>query len=132
MAESHPTPARGEPLVLVIEDSDATRHAYAALLQLEGFAVEEARNGQEGVSKAIDFLPAIIITDVAMPIMDGWETIRRLKTGERTHHIPIIACSGQDISRQTPDASADAVLAKPISADQLLLEVRALLRRGVA
>jgi CheY-like chemotaxis protein len=80
----NPTYPMTAPLVLVIDDSDATRHAYAELLRLEGFAVEEARDGQEGLAKAIEFLPAIIITDVAMPIMDGWETMRRLRADERT------------------------------------------------
>jgi DNA-binding response OmpR family regulator len=120
------------PLALVIDDSDDTRDLYAVMLRLEGFAVAEARDGQEGVAKAVECLPAIIVTDLSMPIIDGCETIRDLKADARTHHIPIIACSGLDLRHETRECSADAVLTKPCPADQLLLEVRALLRRGAA
>jgi CheY-like chemotaxis protein len=61
-----------------------------------GFVIEKAHDGREGVAKAIEFLPAIIITDLAMPVMDGWETIRRLRADHRTRAIPIIACTGED------------------------------------
>jgi PleD family two-component response regulator len=72
------------PLALVIEDYDDTREVYAVVLRLEGFTVESASNGQEGLQKAMELLPDIIITDLSMPIMDGWETIRRLR-GRRPH-----------------------------------------------
>jgi CheY-like chemotaxis protein len=120
------------PLVLVIDDFDDTRDVYAVALRLEGFAVEEARDGREGVQKAFELLPDIIITDVTMPIMDGWETIRRLRGDERTRRIPIIACSGQDVGSGTHDSSVDVLLPKPCPLDTLLLEVRRLLRRVTA
>jgi CheY-like chemotaxis protein len=116
----------------VIDDSDDTRELYGVMLRLEGFVVEEARDGREGVAKAIESLPAIIITDLTMPVMDGWETIRRLRADERTRRIPIIACTGQDLPHKRPGPSADIVLAKPCSLDELLLEVRRLVRRAAA
>jgi len=64
------------PLVLVIEDSDELRKMYARALRLEAFAVEEARDGQEGITKAAGLLPQLIITDISMPVMNGWELIR--------------------------------------------------------
>src|SRR5687767_10027725 len=102
------------------------------MLRLEGFTVEQARNGHEGIEKAVELLPDIIITDLSMPVMDGWETIRRLSADERTRRIPIIACSGYD-DAISPDATgaqtaADAVLPKPCSLDRLVLAVRRLLR----
>jgi two-component system, cell cycle response regulator DivK len=118
------------PLVLVIDDSDDARDVCAEVLRLEGFAVEEARDGQEGVQKAVELLPDIVITDVTMPIMDGWETIRRLRGDDRTRRIPIIACSGQDVESGIHDSSADVLLPKPCPLDTLLLEVRQLLRRA--
>lgn len=118
------------PLVLLIDDSDDARDAYAEVLRLEGFAVEEARDGQEGLQKAVELLPDIVITDVTMPIMDGWETIRRLRGDDRTRRIPIIACSGQDVESGIHDALADVLLPKPCPLDTLLLEVRQLLRRA--
>jgi two-component system cell cycle response regulator DivK len=70
---------RTRPLVLVIDDSGDAREMYDVVLTLEGFAVEGAGDGREGFSKAVDVRPDIIITDLSMPVMDGWETIRRLK-----------------------------------------------------
>ena len=118
--------------MLVIDDSDDTRELYAVMLRLEGFVVEQAHDGREGIAKAVEFLPAIIITDLAMPVLDGWETIRHLRADERTRRIPIIACTGQDLPRKTPSPSADIVLAKPCPLDELLLEVRRLVRAAAA
>ena len=122
------------PLVLLIDDSDDARDAYAEVLRLEGFTVEEARDGQEGLQKAVELLPDIVITDVTMPIMDGWETIRRLRRDDRTRRIPIVACSGQDFESYFEsgihDSSADVLLPKPCPLETLLLEVRQLLRRA--
>jgi CheY-like chemotaxis protein len=101
-----------------------------ALSGLEGFIVEAAHDGREGVAKAVESLPALIIADLAMPIMDGWETIRRLRSDDRTRHIPIIACSGQYLPHEHPESSAEVLLPKPCLADELLLEVRSLLRRA--
>jgi CheY-like chemotaxis protein len=120
------------PLALVIDDSDDTREVYAVALRLEGFTVEVASDGQEALQKAVELLPDIIITDLSMPIMDGWETIRRLRADERTRRIPIIACSGEEAPSGTHDSWADAVLTKPCPLETLLLEVRQLLRRGAA
>jgi CheY-like chemotaxis protein len=117
------------PIALVIDDSDDTREMYAVVFQLEGFAVEGANDGQEGVQKAVELLPDIIITDLFMPAMDGWETIRRLRADERTRRIPIIACSGQKASNGAHDFRPDMLLSKPCPLDTLLLEVRGLLRR---
>ena len=120
------------PLALVIDDYDDTRVMYAEVLRLEGFSVEGASNGQEGLQKAVELLPDIIITDLYMPIMDGWETIRRLRADERTRRIPIIACTGGEAPSGTHDSWADVLLAKPCPLDRLLLEVRQLLRRSAA
>jgi len=100
------------------------------LLRLEGFTVELASDGQEALQKAVELLPDVIITDLSMPIMDGWETIRRLRADERTRRIPIIACSGEEAPSGTHDSWADAVLTKPCPLETLLLEVRQLLRRS--
>jgi CheY-like chemotaxis protein len=119
-------------IVLVIDDSDDTRDLYAVMLRLEGFVVEEERDGQEGIVKAIEFLPALIITDLTMPVMDGWETIRRLRADERTRRIPIIACTGEEAPSAAHDCCAEVLLAKPCPLATLLLEVRQLLRRSAA
>lgn len=119
-------------LALLIEDSDDTREMYATLLVLEGFVVEEARDGQEGLQKAGEHLPDIIVTDLAMPLMDGWEMICRLKADERTRQIPIIACSGEEAPRGARYLAADVILPKPCALDLLLIEARRLLLRRAA
>jgi CheY-like chemotaxis protein len=120
------------PIALVIDDSDDTRELYVVILRLAGFVVEEARDGRAALHQAHALLPDIIITDLAMPIVDGWEMIRLLRADERTRRIPVIACSGQ--ARPTPadDCGADTLIPKPCSPDRLLLEVRGLLRREPA
>ena len=115
------------PVALVIDDSAETRDVYALILELEGFAVVQARNGQEGVARAVESRPDIIITDLSMPIMDGWETIRRLRADQRTRSIPIIVCSGLDGEHGLESSRADALLAKPCPLDALMVEVRRLL-----
>jgi CheY-like chemotaxis protein len=119
------------PLVLVIEDSDDTRDMFAAVLHLEGFTVEEARDGREGIEKAAQSPPDIIITDLRMPVMDGRQMIRRLRADQRTRRIPIIACSGEE-RVSTGSTPADAFVPKPCPLDLLLLEVRGVLRRRAA
>jgi CheY-like chemotaxis protein len=124
---------RAQPLVLVIDDSDDARELYSVALTLDGLSVEGATNGEEGVRKAAELLPDLIVTDLAMPVMDGWETIRRLKADERTRRIPIIACSGDDDTlRGTLDAPADVLLPKPCPLQLLVSEIRRLLRRHAA
>jgi two-component system, cell cycle response regulator DivK len=119
------------PLVLLIEDSDDTRDMFAAVLHLEGFTVEEARDGREGIEKAAESLPDIIITDLRMPVMDGCEMIQRLRADQRTRRIPIIACSSEE-RLGTGSTPANAFVPKPCPLDLLLLEVRGVLRRAAA
>ena len=119
------------PLVLVIDDSDDTRDMLATVLHLEGFTVEEACDGREGIEKAMESLPDIIITDLWMPVMDGREMIRRLRADHRTRRTPILACSGEERAG-TDYTPADAFVPKPCPLHLLLLEVRGLLRRRAA
>jgi CheY-like chemotaxis protein len=123
---------RSQPLVLVIDDSGDAREVYDIVLTLEGFTVEGADDGAEGFRKAVELRPDIIITDVSMPVMDGWETIRQLRSDSRTNRIPIIACSGDDVSTLARDVQVDAVLTKPCPVQVLLQEVRRLLRHSSA
>jgi CheY-like chemotaxis protein len=114
-------------LARVIEDSDDVRDVFATLLRLEGFAVDVARDGSEGFDEAVRSLPDIILTDLAMPVMDGWEMIRRLRQDHRTRHIPIVACSGQADRRTRDESKVDALVPKPCSFNLLLAEIRRLL-----
>ena len=122
--------SRPRPLVLLIDDSDDTREVYAFALRLEGLAIAEARDGRQGVERAVELRPDLIITDLRMPVMNGWETIRRLRADDRTRHIPVIACSGHHEAGVVHHLGADAVLGKPCPLDLLVREVRRLLRGG--
>jgi CheY-like chemotaxis protein len=116
----------------VVEDSNDTRQLYALALQLDGYIVAEARDGREGLQQARDVVPDLIVTDLAMPIMDGWEMIRCLKADPRTRHIPIIASSAHDARRRTDGPAPDVVLRKPFAFDLLLVEARRLLQKRAA
>jgi CheY-like chemotaxis protein len=116
---------RSRPLVLVIDDDSDARAAYEVALKLEGFAVESARDGQEGFTRAVELQPALLITDLSMPGMGGLAMVRELRADDRTRHIPVITCSGQE-ERPQHDARVDAMLTKPRPLQVLLHEVRRL------
>ena len=82
------------PLILVIEDHQDTRDLYAVYLSLVDFGVLTARNGMEGFTRACESQPDVIVTDLLLPTIDGWELVRRLRADGRTKAIPIILVSG--------------------------------------
>jgi len=115
----------GAPLVLVVEDDRDTRQFYTVALERDGFQVDQAHNGHQALEKALRSVPALIISDIAVPGLDGIELCRRLRADSRTKNVPIIAVTGYD-DRQYPDrvriAGADVVLIKPCAADRLVAE----------
>ena len=118
------------PVVLVVDDSPDARLLYGEYLQLCGFRVVTAMNGEEGVAAAHAEWPAIIVMDLQMPKMDGWEAIRRLREDPMTAEIPIIALSAfafGDASDRARDAGADFCLSKPCLPSQIGRAVRAML-----
>lgn len=117
------------PLVLVVDDFADNREMYAEFLSFSGFRVIEASNGREAVEQALARLPDVIVMDLSLPVMDGWEATRRLKGNERTRNIPVIALSGHSPSSHSgpEDAGCDAYLTKPCLPDQLVSELRRLL-----
>ena len=121
---------RERQLVLVVEDYQDAREMYAADLQFSGFEVAEAGNGVEAIEKTRDLLPDIVLMDLALPRMDGWEATRRLKTDELTRHIPIVALTGHALAGHAEgarDAGCDAFVTKPCLPDALVAEIRRLL-----
>ena len=127
---SAPIRSREHPLVLVVEDYQDAREMYAAYLQFSGFEVAEAGNGIEAIEKTQELLPDIVLMDLALPRMDGWEATRRLKSDERTRHIPIVALTGHALAGHAEgarDAGCDAFVTKPCLPDALVAEIRRLL-----
>jgi two-component system cell cycle response regulator DivK len=91
-------PHSDEPLVLVVEDYQDAREMYSAYLQFSGYRVAEATNGLEAIEKTLELMPDIILMDLALPKVDGWEATKRLKSDERTKHIPIVALTGHALA----------------------------------
>jgi CheY-like chemotaxis protein len=121
-------PAKNRPLVLVIEDDLSARKLYAEALTHAGLDVAEAHNGLQAVEKARDLLPAVIVTDLGLPGIDGYELCRRLQHDERTARTPIVAITGRyfsvaDIARARREG-CHSVLIKPFVGDDLINEVR--------
>jgi CheY-like chemotaxis protein len=113
---SQPANSAERRRVLVVDDFDDAREMYAEYLEFVGFQVDVARNGVEAVEKAQGTPPDIILMDLSLPIMDGWEATRRLKQDQRTRDIPVMALSGHVLAgnaEQARQAGADEFVAKP-------------------
>ena len=120
------------PLILVVDDYQDAREMYAEYLQFSGFRVAEARNGNEAVEQAFALKPDLILMDLSLPGMDGWEATRRLKADESTRHIPIVALTGHALagaSDGAKKAGCDSFVTKPCLPDDLVVEVRRMLNR---
>jgi CheY-like chemotaxis protein len=107
------------PLVLLVEDDRDTREMYSEFLSYSGMRVTEASSGSRAVDSARAERPDVIVTDIAMPGMDGIELSRKLRASEPTRDVPIIAVTGS-LSEGAREAGANVVLEKPCSPDELL------------
>ena len=119
-----------QPLVLVVDDFQDNREMYAEFLAYQGFRVIQAANGVEALDQAFSNRPDIIIMDLSLPVMDGWEATRRLKADQRTHGIPVVALTGHAMhghSKGAMEAGCDSFVAKPCLPDQLVAEIRKML-----
>jgi CheY-like chemotaxis protein len=116
------------PLVLLVEDDRDGRLMYAEWLEQAGFRVEQAHNGLQALERALDLVPAAIVTDLNIPGIDGYELTRRLKAEARTSHIPVIAVTGYAPFTQDPAradrAGCDAIIPKPCLPDDLEAALR--------
>jgi two-component system cell cycle response regulator DivK len=123
--------SRQAPLVLVVDDFEDNRAMYAEYLAHSGYRVEQAANGEEAVEITRRLKPDVVVMDLSLPIMDGWEATRRLKAEEGTRHIPVIALTGHALaghSRGAREAGCDAFLAKPCLPEKLVAKVEELMR----
>lgn len=118
--------------ILIIDDNDDLRRMIAALLQAGEFETLEARDGKSGVEVALSTLPHLILCDISMPGMDGYETLRELRKHSQTMTIPFIFLTGlsdQPRMREAMELGADDFIAKPVDSEGLLKAVRARLRK---
>jgi len=120
--------------ILVIEDDPIIRGLLELNLGDEGYTVMSAEDGQEGVRLAGKKLPGLILMDMRLPSITGWEATSQLKAAPETRHIPIIALTAQSTSqdlRRCFDAGCDAFMTKPIQFAQLFTKIEMLLNRSV-
>jgi two-component system cell cycle response regulator DivK len=125
-------PDEKTPLVLVVDDFQDNREMFAEFLSLSGFRVAEAATGREALDRAFELIPDVILMDLSLPELDGWEATRHLKHDPRTSHIPIVALTGHalaDHSREAKEAGCDAFLTKPCLPEVLVVELRKMLDR---
>ena len=123
----------GRPRVLVVDDYPDAREMYSEYLEFSGFDVIQAVNGMEALQRAIDAAPDIILMDLSLPVMDGWEATRRLKEDARTNSIPVVALTGHalaGISEGAMKAGCDAFVTKPCLPEDLVKEIRRVLERA--
>lgn len=113
--------------ILIVEDNDMNRDMLTRRLERFGFNIDIAINGNEALTKASSYLPDIILMDMSLPVMDGWEATRLLKQQEVTSHIPIIGLSAHardvDITRGK-EAGCDAYETKPLDFPHLVETIK--------
>jgi two-component system, cell cycle response regulator DivK len=117
-------PAHGR--ILIVEDNEDNRIIYRAILEHSGHTVVEAVDGKQGIATALSEHPDVILMDISLPVMDGWEATRLLKSDPRTRAIPIIALTAHALASDQAKAfevGCDAYLAKPIEPLAVLIEV---------
>jgi CheY-like chemotaxis protein len=125
---------RTPPLILLIEDIDDNADMYAQFLEFEGYRVEVAVNGAEGLEKARALSPNVIVMDLSMPVLDGWKATRALKADVTTREVPVIVLTAHAMkgtAETVAAAGADAYLVKPCVPEDLAAEIRRQMQRGV-
>ena len=116
--------------ILVIEDTEDNRQIMRDLLTGAGYEVIEAEDGAAGVAAAKAHVPDLILMDIQLPVLDGYEATRRIKAMPELKHIPIVAVTSYALSgdeAKTKAAGCDGYVAKPFSPRQLLAQVRGFL-----
>lgn len=118
--------------ILLVEDNEMNRDMLSRRLERKGYTVAIAVDGQQGVDMTHSGSPELILMDMSLPIIDGWEATRRLKADEKTKAIPIIALTAHAMSgdrEKALEAGADEYDTKPVDLPRLLGKIEALLNK---
>lgn len=114
------------PKILLVEDNEMNRDMLSRRLLRRGYEVVIAVDGQQGVDFAVREQPAVILMDMSLPVIDGWEATRRVKAGDATKHIPVIALTAHAMAgdrEQALAAGCDDYDTKPIDLARLLPKI---------
>ena len=115
----------GSNVVLVVDDDPDILEALSEILEAEGFDIRRARNGKEALERLEPEPPQLILLDLMMPVMDGWEFAQRMRQRPRVAHIPIIVLSAdRNVGSKATDIGVVGHLAKPFELNDLLEMVR--------
>jgi two-component system cell cycle response regulator DivK len=120
--------------IMVVEDNEPSRDALSRRLERRGYRIVPSMDGQAAVAAAGIDPPDLILMDLGLPGIDGWEATRQLKQGEATRRIPIIVLSAHAMPNDRElalAAGADDFATKPVRFDQLLVKIDTLLRKAV-
>jgi two-component system cell cycle response regulator DivK len=125
------------PRILLVEDNEMNRDMLSRRLTRKGYEVILAQDGQEGVIAASAQLPDLILMDMSLPVLNGWEATRQLKENPGTAHIPVVALTAHALNtdrEKAAEAGCDAYETKPIDLPRLIQTIENLLvlRRGAA
>ena len=121
--------------ILLVEDNEMNRDMLSRRLQKQGYEVVMAVDGEEGVARAQSEAPSLILMDMSLPGIDGWEATRRLKAAPQTRTIPVIALTAHamtDDREKALAAGCDDFDTKPVELTRLLSKIQALLGRGTS
>jgi len=121
------------PKVLLIEDNDLNRDMLTRRLQRRGYDIVSATDGEQGVALASSERPDLILMDISLPGLNGWDATRRIRENSATAGIPIIALTAHAMSgdrEKTIEAGCDEYETKPVELNTLLAKMQALLTMG--
>ena len=121
--------------ILYIEDNDDNIWMLTRRLRRKGYDVVVARDGEAGVRMAHAESPALILMDMSLPVLDGWQAVRRIKDADETRHIPIIALTAHAMAGDRENALAagcDDYDTKPVDFERLLTKIETLMPKGTA
>ena len=119
--------------VLLVEDNEMNRDMLSRRLTRRGFQVVSAVDGQQGVDLARSEKPDIILMDMSLPVMDGWEATRRVKSDDATRNVPVIGLTAHAMAgdrEKALDAGCDEYDTKPVELDRLIEKIERLLGRA--
>jgi two-component system, cell cycle response regulator DivK len=120
--------------ILLVEDNDMNRDMLSRRLVRNGYEVLLAMDGQQGIDMALSERPDLILMDMSLPVIDGWEATRRIKSNDATRQIPVIALTAHAMAgdrEKTMEAGCDDYDTKPVEISRLVRKIAALLKPKV-